>query len=158
MSRLTTCAALAGAAALAAPATASALIQPDQGIAGARVGNSKAEVRTALGAPDAKRNGQNDFGRFSEWRYDGGLRIVFQGRREVTSVATTGQGDRTARGVGVGSRERAVRRRVDGITCESFPGGFRSCHTGDYSAGSRVTDFQIEDGRVQRVVVGIVID
>jgi hypothetical protein len=100
----------------------------------------------------------NDFGPFTEYRYRGKIRIVFQGGKRVTSVSTEGPGDRTRRGVGVGSTEQRVQNRVAGITCETFGGTFRSCHTGDYSAGSRVTDFQIDDGRVTRVVVGIVID
>jgi hypothetical protein len=36
---------------LAAPSAASALIQVDKGIAGARLGNSRADVRKALGTP-----------------------------------------------------------------------------------------------------------
>jgi len=142
---------------LLAPASASAIIQVDKGMAGARIDNTKAEVRAALGNPRRVMQGMNDFGEFTEYRYRGQIRVIFQGRKRVSSVSTTGLGDRTRRGVGVGSTEARVRSRVAGITCESF-GSFRTCHTGDFSAGSRVTDFQIEDGRVSRVVVGIVID
>src|SRR5688500_18941336 len=99
------------AAALAAPAGAAALIQVDRGIAGVRLGNSPAQVRAALGAPAATQSGTNDFGGWLQYRYRGGIRVLFQGDA-VTLVSTTGLGDRTARGVGVGSRERAVRRRV----------------------------------------------
>lgn len=143
--------------ALALPAAAGALIQVDRGIAGARLDNTRAEVRAALGRPDSRRSGDNPFGRFVEFRYRGGLRVLFQGGQRVTSVSTTGVGDRTARGVGVGSRERAVRRRVEGITCETF-GDVRSCHTGEFNAGERVTDFLLRNGLVFRVSVGYVID
>jgi hypothetical protein len=133
------------------------MIQVDKGIAGARIGNTRAEVRAALGTPRTVKHGTNDFGSFTEFRYAGGLRVDFQGNTKVTSVTTTGRGDRTARGVGVGSSERSVRRRVAGVTCETTA-GTRSCHTGDFLPGKRVTDFRIRHKRVTRVTVGIVID
>lgn len=145
-------------AALAFPAGAGALIQIDRGIAGARLNNTQAEVRAALGKPGRIVNGRNDFGPFRVFRYKGGLSVTFQGKRNVTSVTTKGLGDRTIRGVGVGSTEQQVENRVRGITCETFPGGFRSCHTGDFGAGTRVTDFAIRNGKVRRVTVGFVID
>jgi hypothetical protein len=133
------------------------MIQIDRGIAGARIGNTRGEVRAALGTPTRVRTGTNDFGPFTEYRYRGGIRVLFQGGTSVSSVSTTGLGDRTARGVGVRSTERAVRRKVPGVTCQTT-GGFRSCHTGDFLPGKRVTDFAIRNGRVTRVTVGIVID
>ena len=149
---------IASATALSFPAGAAALIQPDRGIAGARLGNTKAEVRAALGKPGRVKRGMNDFGPFTVFRYRGAISVTFQGNRRVTSVTTKGHGDRTIRGVGVGSSERSVQRRVPGVTCETFFGTTRSCHTGDFSAGTRVTDFRIRDGRVTRVTVGFVID
>jgi hypothetical protein len=142
---------------LAAPAAASALIQVDKGIAGARLGNTRAEVRTALGTPRSIRSGTNPFGRFVEYRYRGRIRVLFQGRRRVSSVSTTGRGDRTARNVGVGSRESTVKQRVRGVRCETL-GGVRSCHTGAFNPGEIVTDFMLRRGRVVRVTVGRVID
>jgi hypothetical protein len=133
------------------------MIQVDRGIAGARIGNTRAEVRAALGTPTHITNGTNDFGAFTQFRYGGGITVTFQGRTHVTSVTTTGRGDRTARAVGVGSSERAVRRRVAGVTCETTAGS-RSCHTGTFAPGKRVTDFIIRHSRVTRVTVGIVVD
>jgi hypothetical protein len=133
------------------------MIQVDRGIAGARIGNTRAEVRAALGTPSHVTNGSNDFGAFTQFRYAGGVTVTFQGRRHVTAVSTTGRGDRTARAVGVGSSERAVRRRVAGVTCETIAGS-RSCHTGTFDPGKRVTDFIIRHKRVSRVTVGDVID
>ena len=157
MRRLVVLTVAAALGALVAPAAASALIQVDRGIAGARLGNSRAEVRAALGAPESTRSGANDFGRFLQWRFRGGITVVFQGRREVSTVSTTGRGDRTVRGVGVGSTERAVRRRVRGIRCETIV-GTRSCHTGRFTAGEIVTDFLLRGGKVRRVSIGRVFD
>jgi hypothetical protein len=142
---------------LGAPAAAEALVQVDRGIGGARLGNSRAEVRAALGAPASTRSGTNDFGRFLQWRFRGGVTVIFQDRTEVTTVSTTGRGDRTPRGVGVGSTEAAVRNRVRGVRCETIA-GFRSCHTGRFTAGEIITDFQLRGGKVRRIAVGRVLD
>ena len=145
------------AATLWTPAAAQALIQIDRGIAGARLGNTRAEVRAALGKPAAIRTGANDFGRFVQYRYRGGITVFFQGRVEVSGVSTTGRGDRTRRNVGVGSSEATVKARVRGVRCETIE-GFRSCHTGRFSAGEIVTDFMLRGGKVRRVSVARVID
>ncbi len=142
---------------LGAPAAAQALIQVDRGIAGARLGNSRAEVRAALGTPASTRSGTNDFGPFLQWRFRGGISVLFQGRREVSTVSTSGRGDRTVRGVGVGSTEAAVKARVRGVRCETIA-GFRSCHTGRFTVGEVVTDFLIRNGKVTRVSIGRVLD
>ena len=144
-------------AALLLPSSASALIQVDRGIAGARLSNTKAEVRAALGKPVRVIRDRNIFGPTLSFRYRGGITVFFQGRRTVTAVFLTGRGDRTRRGVGVGSSERAVRNRVPGVTCDTIS-GTRSCHTNDFLPGQRVTDFRIRDGKVDRVVVSFVID
>jgi hypothetical protein len=145
------------AAALVLPASASAFIQIDRGIAGARLGNSQGEVRAALGKPVRVIRDRNVFGPTLTFRYRGGLSVFFQGRRTVSAVFTTGRGDRTTRGVGVGSSERAVRRRVPGVTCDTVS-GFRSCHTNEFLPGQRITDFRIRNGKVNRVAVSFVID
>jgi hypothetical protein len=155
--RLALAGGVAAAAALALPAAAPALVQVDKGIAGARLGNTVAQVHAALGRPSRVANGSNDFGRFRQETYKGGIVVFFQGARTVTSVVTTGLGDRTAKGVGVGSTEAAVKANVPGVRCETIV-GTRSCHTGRFAAGRRVTDFFIRRGQVARVTVGFVID
>jgi hypothetical protein len=145
-------------AVLAVPSQAGAIIQFDQGIAGARIGNSQAEVKAALGEPGLERTGSNDFGKFRQLYYEGGIRVMFQGDKEVTGVTTLGRGDRTSKGIGVGNTEKVLRLKHPSLKCETFPGNYRSCHTGTYQAGERVTDFEIKKGRVARVFIGIVID
>ena len=153
--RRATCLLTAAAVLLLAPA-ADAMIQLDRGIAGARLGNSKAEVRAALGKPSSVVKHNGEFGRTTTYRYRGGVRVIFlEGR--VTLAGTTGRGDRTKRGVGVGSTERAVRRRVRGVLCETIA-GTRSCHTGRFTAGEIVTDFLLHGGTVRRVSIGRVFD
>lgn len=134
-----------------------AMVQLDRGIAGARLGSSRAEVRAALGTPTKTAAGRNDFGPWLRYTYAGGVRVFFQGRSEVTSVETTGLGDRTAKGVGVGSSEADVIAGVPRVKCETFE-AVRMCHTRDLLPGQRVTDFRIESGKVARVTVAIVID
>jgi hypothetical protein len=145
------------AALLLMPSAAGAIIQLDRGIAGARLGNSKAEVRAALGNPNRVRNGTNEFGPFTVFRYRGGITVTFQGRTQVTAVTTTGLGDRTSRGVGVRSTENAVEQRVPGVSCETFD-GTRICQRGEGLPGQRITAFFLRSGRVTRVTVGRVID
>jgi len=148
---------LVAATALALPAVAPALVQIDKGIAGVRLGNTVAQVHAALGRPRRVANGSNDFGRFRQETYAGGIVVFYQGARTVTSVVTTGLGDRTAKGVGVGSSEADVRAKVPGVRCETTAGS-RSCHTHTFRPGRRVTDFFLKRGKVVRVTVGFVID
>jgi hypothetical protein len=154
---LLTLLAASGLAALAAPAGAAALVQVDRGIAGVRLGNTQAQVRAALGAPASTESGSNDFGGFTQYRYRGGIRVLFSQGDRVTLVSTTGLGDRTLRGVGVGSRGRDVRRKVPGVRCVTIAGD-RVCHTNRFEGGQTVTSFLLRDGRVWRIDVGIVID
>ena len=157
MKRILGVSALIVAASLLAPAPAGAIIQLDRGIAGARLGNTKAQVKTALGQPNRVRNGSNDFGPFTVFVYRGGIRVTFQSGNTVTAATTTGLGDRTSRGVGVRSTEAAVQQRVPGVNCETFD-GTRICQRGEGLPGQRVTTFFLRSGRVVRVTVAFVID
>src|SRR6201991_3573539 len=141
---------------LALAPAAEAVIQIDRGISGARIGNTRAQVKTALGTPKSTSSGMNDFGPFVRYTYDGGLQVYFQGKTKVTSVVMTGQGDKTPTGVGVGSTQ-AQADAVPGVKCETIAGS-TSCHTGTCTAGKRITDFIISGGKVTRVTVGIVVD
>jgi hypothetical protein len=153
--RRATCLLTAAALLLLVP-SAEAMIQLDRGIAGARLGNSKAEVRAALGKPRRVVNRNGEFGRTTTFTYRGGLRVIFlEGR--VTLAGTTGRGDRTARGIGVGSTEQAVKDKVPGVSCATFE-GTRLCQRGAEEPGERGTIFFLEGGKVTRVDVAVLID
>jgi len=161
MKRLLLLAALIGAATLLVPSQAAAIIQLERGISGVRLGDTKREVRQDLGKPRRIVNRTGELGPFTEFRYRGRITVTFFGGNEVTAVATAGPGDRTARGVGVGSTRRQVRNRVPDVRCRNVPGpgpAFAFCDRGQRRAGGRVTAFHIRNGRVFRVTVGIVID
>jgi len=101
--------------------SAEAIIQLDRGIAGARLGNTKAQVRAALGKPRKVVKRQGEFGATTTFEYRGGIRVIFlEGR--VTLAGTTGRGDRTARGIGVGSSEQAVKNNVPGVALNQLLG------------------------------------
>lgn len=91
----------------------------------------------------------------------GGLHVVYDGVKasaRVISVSTTSRLDRTARGVGVGSTEDTVRRRVAGVACRTEY-GYRRCSIGKALAGNAVTDFAISHkGRVTRITLSRVLD
>ena len=148
--------AAASVALLGCAAVASAAIVPQRGIAGVRLGMTKAQVRATLGAPAAAVHGSNDFGSYTSYRYRG-LRVTFQGNRRVTAVFTTRRTEQTAAGVGVGSTEGQVRAQVAGVRCRT-ESGFRHCFVGRFLAGKRVTDFRIKRGHVTSVTVAFVLD
>lgn len=157
MRRLPLAVALAVAAPLAAPAASHAVIQVQRGISGVALGMSQDQVRAALGSP-VVRHGRNEFGPYTTFRYAHlGITVAFHGDTRVTSVDTTGVGDRTASGVGVGSTPAVVRARVPGVRCAT-EAGFHHCQVGRSLPGRRVTDFLFSGGRVSRVLVGFVID
>jgi hypothetical protein len=114
--------ALAAGSAGAAPER-TALIRPAQGIGKLRLGMSQPEVRRALGRPRAVVRRPAGFGlRSIEWEYGyASYRVRFfgpAGRLRTTRIGTTLRRERTPRNVGVGSRERAVRRVYPGLRCE----------------------------------------
>jgi hypothetical protein len=145
------------AAALALPATASARIELQKGIAGANLRMTKAQVRAELGTPRKIRTGRNLFGRWTEFVY-GRVTVSFQSGNAATAVRTSSRRERTARGVGPGSPEAAVRARVAGVRCRTESGGFRHCWVGRFLPGRVVTDFRIRNGRVASVLIGYVLD
>ncbi len=154
MKRLLVLAALAGA--LAIPASANAVIVPQHGIAGVKLGQTKVKVRAVAGKPVRVVSGTNELGPFTEFRYRGFTVSFFAGDR-VTAVSTRSRAQRTAGGVGVGSTEAALKAAIPTVKCTTSS-GFRSCTLGAFEAGKIVTDFTIRNGKVSRVLVGFVID
>lgn len=148
--------ALAAAVGAVLASSAAATIVPQQGIAGVKIGMTKAKARSVLGAPSSVKRGSNDFGKYTMFKY-GGLQVLFQGNAALTGVSTTRTSERTAKGAGVGSTEAQVKAKVKGVKCKT-DSGFRHCYLGKLGAGHRVTDFAIKRGKVYRVDVGVVID
>jgi hypothetical protein len=141
---------------LAFAGSAGATIVIGKGIAGVRLHMSPAAVRVALGKPARVVNGKNDFGPYTEFRYRGYV-VDFQGGNAVTSVTTTLAKEKTPAGVGVGSTWLQVHRKVAHVGCTGSP-VLGECHVGQLLPGKTVTDFFFRAGKVNRVVVGIVLD
>ena len=155
--RLLLVASVLAVAALALTAPAGAVIVPQKGMAGVELGMTRPQVRATLGTPLRIIRGVNDFGAYTEFRYPHRVRVTFQGNAGATAVSTTGTHERTAKGAGVGTREARLRNLHPNVRCRT-DFGFRHCWLGRFQPGKRVTDFAIENGRVERVVVGVVID
>ena len=142
--------------AVGAPGAARATIVVQKGIAGARLGMTKARVLAKLGRPPKRKSGTNDFGRWTAFVYPR-VTVTFQSGARVTSLRTTAFRERTSRGVGRGATEAQVRARVAGVHCRT-EFGFRHCFLGRFLPGRVVTDFHIRRGRVRLVVIGYVLD
>lgn len=151
--------AAAVAAALAAPGLAGAVIVPQEGMAGVRLGMSEPQVRAELGPPVRVRRIASELGPFRVLLYRG-LTVTLRSRGtpfRVSAVQTTGRRERTRAGVDVGSPERRVRATIARARCRTEL-GLRTCRVGALLPGRRVTDLQIRRGRVVRVTIGIVVD
>lgn len=146
--------------ALNAAAVGGATVVPQKGMAGVELGMTRAQVQAKLGEPLAIRRRMSEIGGpYVEFRYPFLVSVYFwQPGNSVWNIRTTGPEERTARGVGVGSTEADVRRKVPGVRCQAIVPGLRECHVGNLLPGKRVTSFRIRRGRVTMVQVGIVID
>jgi hypothetical protein len=153
--------AAAGALALLGAAPAGAVIVPQQGMAGIRLGMTQAQVRAAAGAPASNTSRDDDIvGPTRVYRYPT-FTAQFDGKgtaARVFSVYTKTGAERTKRGIGVGSRRADVAAKVPGVTCKR-ESGLHHCIIGKLLPGRTITDFLLNGkGRVKSVVVGIVVD
>lgn len=155
---------LIAAAALLLVSPAGAQIVPQQGIAGAKLKMTRAQVVATKGNPDADVVINAEIvGRERVLRY-GGTKIYLAGyplaKARVIAIRTVDPKETTQSGVGVGSTEAEVQAGVVGATCASEY-GFSHCRKGsNLRAGNRVTDFVLDrrGGDVTSVYVGFVID
>jgi hypothetical protein len=141
---------------LLVPATASAKIVPQRGIAGANLDMTQAQLRAKLGKPDkVQRPTSPIFGKYTTWFYGGTSVDMFNTQdRKVFNLSTTSKSEKTSTGVGVGSTAAAVRKGVKRSQCDS-----QHCWVGHFEGGDKVTDFRLSPhGRVTRVTIGYVLD
>src|ERR671935_1641776 len=158
MSRLPRIGLATAVTALMVAAPAQAVIRPQKGMAGVRLGMSQTQMRDVLGTPTRTKQGMNDFGPYTQFIYPHSITVTFQGNRDVTGISTRGRTEKTERGVGVGSTETAVKQKVGHIRCETIS-GTHTCHVGSFRAGHRVTVFLIsKHGFVVSITVGFVLD
>jgi len=150
--------------ALAVPA--SAVIVPSKGMAGMELGDCIERSIEVLGPPD-KTFGKTDiFGFVSTYTYvQRGLKLEFRrGPGEclvLSSIRTTKAAERTKEGVGKGTKQKALRRKLKGEKCRTFrqPRRIRICWLGSFTPSKPITEFRIDSkGRVNNVRVATVID
>jgi hypothetical protein len=135
------------------------MIVPQQSLAGVHLLMSETGVRHVLGAPRSVVSVKDEIqGTIRRMDY-GKTKVYLSATADGTvfSVQTTDARQRTASGVHVGSRERAVLRGVAGVRCTG-PRTVRSCVVGQERAGRRVTQFALSKDRVRRITLGFVID
>lgn len=142
---------IAAVTALAGAAPAQARIVPNRGMAGVRLGMSQQRVLDILGDPSTDftyRSGITTYA-YEKLR----LRVSFLpgggDTNDVFMLFTNGRRERTKEGVGVGTGESTLRRRLHGEHCFSNSvGRFCTLGGGDEGAGPE-TSFAI--GRRHRV-------
>jgi hypothetical protein len=140
-------------------ASAGATIVPQRGMEGVRIGLRQPQLRAHLGRAAHARRLRDDAGqRYLELRYVHPVRLtvkLYGGA--VTEVSTTDPRERTRAGVGVGSTERQVLRKVPHVRCRTEQRR-RHCLVGAFKPGHVVTDFSVRGGRVKLVTLGLVLD
>jgi hypothetical protein len=129
----------------------------DRAIAGVELHAAPRAVRATLGAPSRVRRGPWRIGFIARtWTYSRrGISVDFLlggDRLYVYAVTTRNPLDRTARGVGVGSREVDIRHRVPDVHCyvDRYIG--RHCRRPN-EGGVGGTLFLVRRGRVRTVEV-----
>ena len=129
-------------------AGADARIVVDHSVAGIELGMTAQQVVARLGRPTLStiEAGARNL------VYSRRRLVVTLARWRVVVVATRSRGERTRRGVGVGSSVRSVRGRVAGVRCGE-KAGVAFCRTGSIRPGRRSTTFQIQSRRVVTVTI-----
>lgn len=147
---------VAVAAPMERPKARAATVQLGESIAGVRIGMRPPGVRWLWGQPDSVRHVTKAWGRVVRYGYRARrLTVMFERRRgawRVAHVRTQSRSDRTAAGLGVGSRAAAVYRALKREQCDRDHWG-RWCQ--GLSRGSAGVDvftlFRLSRGRVTSV-------
>ena len=101
----------------------------------------------------------NDFGRFVQYIYAGGITVTFQGEdRPSARSSTTGLGDRTPRAGSASAPPRTPSRTSPASSARPSAPRAPATPARLVSGRKTVTDFRIANGNVTSVTVGIVID
>lgn len=139
---------------------AGAKIKPGKGIAGVKIGMSKADVVAKKGEPSNTESGSNDFGPYETLEYgpDGKKLTVTITMDQVTMVRTAKPKQKTSSGVGVGSTKKQVKNGVSGVVCGKQAEVPKACQVDELLPGNIVTVFRLESKKVKMVEVGLVID
>jgi hypothetical protein len=112
------------------------------GIAGLDVGMSEAAVRSAVGDPSAVSAGEPDGTVLLDYRRRK-LDVLLRGG-SVIRMRTTSRAEATSSGVGPGTSERTMRRKVRGERCATA----RRAHVCWLVRGRTVLTFSCRHGRV----------
>jgi hypothetical protein len=148
-------------------APAGATIVPGKGMAGVELEDCQEVVISKLGDPDSTVTRMDFAGSYTLYRYNArGLRITFRPNggntcNSTVAIFTSKGQERTAEGIGKGSRRKTLRAKLRGEHCRTFrvPHRVRTCYLGSFQPGTIVTDFRIDSkARVSTVSIGLVID
>jgi hypothetical protein len=148
-------------------APAAATIVPGKGMAGVELEDCQDAVIEKLGDPDSTVTKMDFAGSYTLYRYTAkGLRVTFRPNggntcNSVVAIFTSKGQERTAEGIGKGSRRKTLRAKLRGEHCRTYrvPHRVRTCYLGSFRPGTVVTDFRIDSkARVSTVSIGLVID
>ena len=136
-------------------------IVPNVGMGGVRLRSRAIAVLQLLGLPSSARRSPLHRPRtlweteWREWTYRGdGLAVTFAADGRVRNLSTISPRLRTPTGVGVGSSERRLRRRIPGLRCRAASAPRRACVLRRPGRRQPVTEFRLRGGRVLRVTMG----
>jgi hypothetical protein len=133
---------------LLAAVPADARFRVHRSMAGVELGDTGKQVRARLGAPDEV----SRHGRTRNLVYRSRKMFVTLVGGKVHILSTDGRGQRGPGGVGVGTRERRLKRVLPRVDCESAE-GVRTCSLGGFDVGEVSTVFVMRKRRVSTVTI-----